>query len=101
MASQGDIERIMRDDSFLALTRERARLSWTLSFVMLAVFLVFLFLVAFGGDLLAMRVAGATSMGIVLGVAVIVFAFILTGVYVSRANARFDALTDSLKRRFA
>ena len=34
----------------------------------------------------------------ILGVAVIVFAFILTGIYVQRANGRFDELTAALKR---
>ena len=35
----------------------------------------------------------------VLGVTVILFAFILTGIYVQRANGRFDELTAALKRR--
>ena len=33
-----------------------------------------------------------------IGVAVIVLAFILTGIYVQRANGRFDQLTAALKR---
>ena len=39
--------------------------------------------------------------GIVLGVVVIVSAFVLTGIYVQRANGRFDALTRDLQKEIA
>ena len=41
---------------------------------------------------------GVTSLGILLGLAVIVAAFVLTGIYVYRANSRFDEITRSLQR---
>jgi uncharacterized membrane protein (DUF485 family) len=41
---------------------------------------------------------GVTSLGIVLGLVVIVSAFVLTGIYVQRANARFDDLTRDLTK---
>ena len=41
---------------------------------------------------------GVTSLGIVLGLVVIVSAFLLTGVYVQRANSRFDDLTRDLTK---
>jgi len=49
--------------------------------------------------LLATKIGGGTaSLGLLLGVTVIVLAFILTGIYVQRANGRFDELTAALKR---
>ena len=36
------------------------------------------------------------TLGILLGLGVIVAAFVLTGIYVIRANSRFDELTRSL-----
>jgi uncharacterized membrane protein (DUF485 family) len=49
--------------------------------------------------LLATKIgAGVTSLGILLGLAVIVAAFVLTGIYVRRANSRFDEMTQSLTR---
>jgi uncharacterized membrane protein (DUF485 family) len=36
-----------------------------------------------------------------VGVFVILFAFALTGIYVARANTRFDALSAALKRSVA
>ena len=37
--------------------------------------------------------AGVTTIGIPIGMAVIVFTIIITGIYVRRANSEFDALT--------
>ena len=66
---------------------------------MLVVYLGFVGLAAFGKSLMASTVAGSfISWGIVLGVFTIVFAFVLTGIYVSRANGRFDDLTARLNR---
>lgn len=89
---------VMDDPAFRQLVAERSRFAWTLSVLMLVVYLGFIFLVAFAHDVMATRIgAGPTSLGIVLGLFVIVFAFVLTGIYVSRANSRYDALTARIK----
>lgn len=96
-----DIEtaRIAQNSRFKELVHERTRFGWTLTIAMLLVYFGFIGLIAFDKSLLAMKVGSATtSLGLVLGVAVIVFAFILTGIYVQRANGRFDELTAALKR---
>jgi uncharacterized membrane protein (DUF485 family) len=91
--------RIMSDPQFQALVRERTSFAWTMSAVMLVVYLVFIGLAAFGKDFMSATVGGSSiSWGIVLGLFTIVFAFVLTGVYVSRANGRFDDLTTRLNR---
>ncbi|MCJ7764724.1 MAG: DUF485 domain-containing protein, partial [Thiovulaceae bacterium] len=40
-----------------------------------------------------------TTVGIPIGMAIIVFAFVLTGVYVRRANTEFDQLTAKIKAK--
>ncbi len=96
---QGDPDRILRNPKFQELVRTRSGFAWTLSAVMLAIYLGFIFLVAFAHDLMAMKIGGgATSLGIVLGLVVIVSAFLLTGIYVQRANSRFDDLTRDLAK---
>ena len=67
-----------------------------LTFAMLVIYYGFIGLIAFGKPLLATKVAGTASLGLVLGVGVIVFAFVLTGIYVVRANTRFDTLAADL-----
>ncbi|MCJ2129935.1 DUF485 domain-containing protein [Methylobacterium sp. E-045] len=96
-----DIEtaRIAQNPRFKELVHERTRFGWTLTILMLLVYFGFIGLIAFDKSLLALKIGSATtSLGLILGVAVIIFAFILTGIYVQRANGRFDDLTAALKR---
>ncbi len=92
---------VIRNPHFQELVRERTRFSWILSGIMLVVYLGFILLVAFDKSLMAMKVGTTTSLGIVLGLGVIVLAFLLTGIYVFRANGRFDRLTEALMRDLA
>ena len=79
-------------------TRE-PRFAWTLTILMLVIYFGFILLVAFAKPLLAMKIGeGVTSLGILLGLGVIVSAFILTGIYIYRANGYFDELTRNLTR---
>ncbi len=95
-------ERILGNPKFQELVRIRSGFAWTLAAVMLAIYLGFILLVAFAHDLMATKVGGGvTSLGIVLGLVVIVSAFLLTGIYVQRANSRFDELTRDLQKDIA
>ena len=85
--------------AFRRLVRERARLAWALTAAMLAIFFGFILLVAFAPDFLGRPVAPGWTMtlGIPIGVGVIVAGIGLTGIYVSRANRRFDQLTRQVR----
>ncbi|GAC1485889.1 MAG: hypothetical protein NVS2B11_11790 [Acetobacteraceae bacterium] len=97
--NSANTEAILRNPHFQALVRSRSSLSWTLSIAILAIYLGFILLVAFDKPLLAMKIGGgATSLGIVIGLVVIVVAFLLTAIYVVRANGRFDDPTSDLRR---
>jgi uncharacterized membrane protein (DUF485 family) len=94
-----DYRRVLDDPAFQNLVRERAGFAWSLLAVMLVIYYGFIMLVAFAKPLLAAKVGGGvTSVGILLGLAVIVSACVLTGLYVQRANSRFDELTRTLIR---
>lgn len=94
------LERIARLPEFQQLVSERTRFGWTLTALMLVVYFGFIGLIAFDKSVLAIKVGGGTaSLGLFLGVFVILFAFLLTGIYVARANTRFDALSDALQRK--
>ena len=97
---EGDVASILRDRTFQTLVAERTRFGNVLSLVMLAIYLGFVLMVAFAPMVMAIRIgAGVTSLGIVLGLVVILIAFGLTGIYVRRANSRFDELTHDLEKR--
>mgnify|MGYP002654134147 CR=1 FL=1 len=93
------LQRIASNPNYNGLRTRRLRFGWTLTIAMLVVYYGFIAIIAFDKALLAVKIGGGTaSLGLVLGVAVIVLAFILTGIYVQRANGRFDQLTAALKR---
>jgi len=94
-----DYNQLLGNPQFQELVRQRSRFAWTLSIAMLVIYFGFILLVAFAKPLLATRIGdGVTSLGIILGLGVILSAFILTGIYVQRANSRFDELTRRLTR---
>ncbi|MCB1505663.1 MAG: DUF485 domain-containing protein [Hyphomicrobiaceae bacterium] len=90
-----EMERIRSNPAYQELVSKRTRFGVTLSIIMLTIYFGFVLLVAFNKPLLAtpLFADGVTTIGIPLGIFVIIAAFILTGIYVRRANSEFDALT--------
>jgi uncharacterized membrane protein (DUF485 family) len=88
-------ETIMNNPKFKALVSERSSIAWALSIAMLVIYFGFILLVAYAKGFLATPLGAGvtTTYGILIGLFVIISAFILTGIYVRKANARFDDLT--------
>jgi uncharacterized membrane protein (DUF485 family) len=63
---------------------------------MLVIYYGFIALVAFAPSVIAANLAGSITIGLLLGVAIILAAIVLTGVYVLRANAQYDDLTKAI-----
>jgi uncharacterized membrane protein (DUF485 family) len=88
------VERIQRNPNYQQLKRTRSRYGWTLAILMLVVYYGYIGLIAFDKEFLAEPMgAGVTTIGIPIGVAVIIFSIVITGLYVRRANGEFDAMT--------
>ena len=88
------VERIQRNPKYQQLKRTRSRYGWTLAILMLVVYYGYIGLIAFDKEFLAKLMgAGVTTIGIPIGMAVIVFSIVITGLYVRRANGEFDRLT--------
>ncbi len=86
---------IENNPKFKQLVAARKRLGWTLTAIMLIIYFGFILLVAFDKSFLGTPIApgSVTTIGIPIGIFVIVSAFVLTGIYMSRANAHYDELT--------
>ena len=66
---------------------------------MMAVYYGFILLVAFDKPLLASRLGeGVTTLGMPIGLGVIVFTIVITGIYVRRANSEFDRLSEEVNQ---
>lgn len=87
-------DRVYAHPKFAELTANRNRFSWTLSIIVLSVYYAFVLTAAFRPDVLGLPVAnGLTlSVGLTVGVVLTLFCFVMTGLYVRRANGRYDAL---------
>ncbi len=67
---------------------------------MVVIYFSFILTVAFAPSLLAAPLANGTlTIGIPIGIGVILTAFVLTGIYVRRANADFDVQTQKIVER--
>lgn len=92
------VRKVVNDPAFHELERKRSRLGWTLTAITLAIYFGFILLVAFSPATLAMPLAGMTmTLGLPIGVGIIVASIVMTGIYVRRANAEFDELTRRIK----
>ena len=88
------VDRVKAHPKYQELRSKRSGFGWLLTALMLVVYYGYIALIAFNKPFLAQPVgSGVTTLGIPIGMGVIVFTIIITGIYVRRANSEFDALT--------
>jgi uncharacterized membrane protein (DUF485 family) len=90
--------RIKSNPHFEQLVRTRSRYAWLLSFSVLTIFYGFILAVAFNPGLMGERLAEGSmvTLGPILILAMFVLFWILTALYVRRANSEFDALNRAI-----
>lgn len=93
---QDTYQRIRSHPKFKELVEKRSRFGIQLSIVMLTIYYGFILIVAFAPGILGIPVFGVITLGIPVGILIILAAFALTGVYVSRANTEFDDLNQEI-----
>ncbi len=66
---------------------------------MLIVYFTFILTIAFKPSLLAIPLSEGSviTIGVPIGILIILFAFVLTGIYTRRANGEFDDLSKKIK----
>lgn len=96
-------ERIMACPRFARLVAARSRFAWTLTAVVLGIYYGYMMVVSFAPQLLAAPLSdgGTLPVGVPVGAAIIVLSWVLTGVYIRRANSEFDALTEQVLEEHA
>lgn len=86
------------DPRYQALVRERARFAWLLTFAICAIYFGYVLLIAFRPDVLARPIGqGVTTLGIPVGLGVILAGVALTAIYVWRANRHYDPAMQALR----
>lgn len=96
------VERIQKNPKYLELRRKRNAFGWGLTLVMMVVYYGYIALIAFNKPFLAQRIGdGVTTLGVPIGMGVIVFTILITAIYVRRANSEFDELTAAILKDVA
>jgi uncharacterized membrane protein (DUF485 family) len=90
------LARIESDPNYIKLVSERKSFGWTLTIIMLVLYYGYIALVAFDPSMIAAKLSGSITIGLVIGVALILASIILTGIYVLRANSQYDDLTQAI-----
>jgi uncharacterized membrane protein (DUF485 family) len=93
---QDTYARIRSHPKFRELVESRGRFALRLSILMLAIYYGFILLVAFAPGVLGIPIFGVITLGIPVGILIIIAAFALTGVYVAKANTEFDELNQEI-----
>ena len=89
---------IALNPKYRQLVRSRAIIGGVLSALTLAIYLGFIGLIAYNPKFLGQRIGdNVTTIGIPIGIFVIVSAFMTTGIYVWRANTTFDRLVREIR----
>lgn len=92
-------ERIRANPKFKELVAKRTRMSWLFAAVVLGAYYGFVSLVAFAPQVLHMPLSsGRTTWGVVLGFGIVVLSWVLTALYVRRANTQLDTLNNEILR---
>jgi uncharacterized membrane protein (DUF485 family) len=92
------VEKIQNNPNYQKLVSTRSSFAWKLTVIMLVVYYAFILLIAFSPETLGASLSGGmTTVGIPVGLAIIIFSFALTGIYVKRANSEFDDLLKKVK----
>ncbi len=97
---QAFIDKVTSNPKYQKLVSERTGFGWFMAAIMLVIYYGFILMIAFAPKTLGVPLSAGsvTTIGIPIGIGVIVSAFILTGIYVFRANTYFDKLNEEIKK---
>ena len=91
-------ERMRANPKFRELVSRRGRFAWTLATIVLMMFYGFVLTVAFNPSALGQPVSEGSmlTVGVAVELFMFIFFWVLTALYVKRANGEFDALTQEV-----
>lgn len=91
-------ERMRANPKFQELVARRSRFAWTLAAVVLTMFYGFVLVVAFNPTSLGKSLSEGSQLtvGVAWELFMFIFFWVLTAVYVKRANTEFDALNQEV-----
>jgi len=97
-----ELLKILQDPEFQELVKKVTVVSLSFTAVMMVVYYSFILMLAYARDFLATPICSgcATNVGIVIGVGLIIFAWLLTGAYIWWANTSYDPVVKKLREKY-
>ncbi len=94
------VQQILNNGEFQKLARKKAFLGWTFSVLMFAIYVVYIAFIGIDPEAFGTPVSpgATTTWGIYVGLFVILFAIVITGIYVYKANGEFEKMTQKVVR---
>ena len=94
------LDTIRQLPEYAALTRARKKIMWPLSLATIMIYFALILTIAFYPATLGMPIGeGVTSIGMVLGLGVILLCMVITGIYVYYANRVLEPLTKAIVQK--
>lgn len=92
--SKHHYDHIRNNEKFHELVVEKSKLSWSLAALIMLVYYSFILVIAFFPEWLGTSLTATSNItwGLPVGIGIILFTFIITGIYVRRANSHYDIL---------
>ena len=98
-ANHVTVKEVLRDPEFHSLVRKKNSISIILTLATMAVYYGFIFLIAFDKAVLARKISENVTLGLPIGIGVIVLSCVFTGIYVLWANRKYDPAVAAFKRK--
>lgn len=92
-------EALIKSPEFKALVKKRWLVSLLLTGLMLIVYIGYLLSITTMKEVLSTPVGDRIPLSLPVGLGIIIFAWLMTGVYAWWANTRYDKVVDELKKK--
>ena len=92
------VQKVKNNPKYQELVQTRSKFAWTLAIFVFIMYYGFVLLLAYKPAILGASLSGGvTTVGIPVGLAIIIISFAVTGIYTKKANSDFDRLTQQIK----
>ncbi len=95
-------KKIIENTNFKSLVKRKSFISWFLSIITLLIYFSFILIIAFFPEILGIKISNGSiiTIGIPIGISIILLAFLATGFYVFIANKKFDKTEKIILKKF-
>ncbi len=90
---------ILNSSEFKSIVRGKNAISIILTILELAIYFGFILLIAYNKEFLSQKIYGPVTVGIPIGIGVIVLSWVLTGIYVLWSNKVYDEKVSRMKEK--